>query len=694
MKRVLLVLIMFLFETASAQQWLWVQEDRVLNPSGVDIRNNSAQFQVLDWNHDSLWDFVINQEGVLELYQQVAGQPPVWELKKVDFPQIGFNADYSGPLPKNFEFIDWDSDGDYDLAADSSLFWWNLGSNASPRWVQDDSLLAGIEGGFDFFFVDYDGDGDWDATAEPKISPQAAFFLNEGSNRQPLWTKNDSLLPPGQAARFVQWDSDHVLDLALVTDVPVTDSPLMLELSPFLNQGDALNPKWERRKERILLWIATTSATKPAYDIVDFDYDSLLDVVKTDWKLHVAVHSNHGTSDSTGFLAAPDLLLGPINVTSKATPAFFDADADGFRDLVVTEDIVLYFSLDFFTDGRIRAYENLNGHFDPGFQLKENVPKVRFTFQPNLKKSLTLSFADVDKDGDQDYLLGFIRTNGADMEVGTGILYFQNKGTATEPNWQADTTRFTSFLQPDSLFYAPQLVDIDHDGDLDLFLQRQEEYTFYERLDTAEESWQENRAWLMGVNSRRHHQAVFVDLTRDGKEDLVFGEEDGTLVFYENVGTSAWPQWQLVENVFGGIDVGFSAAPAFADVSGDGLADLVVGNAEGRLFYFRNESTVAVAAQPEAGPTDFRLFQNYPNPFNPETEIRYDLPAEKHVTLTIYNLLGQRIKTLVDETQKAGSYSLRWDGTDAQGKKLPSGVYLYRLEAGRFVRVKKMLVVR
>jgi hypothetical protein len=96
----------------------------------------------------------------------------------------------------------------------------------------------------------------------------------------------------------------------------------------------------------------------------------------------------------------------------------------------------------------------------------------------------------------------------------------------------------------------------------------------------------------------------------------------------------------------------------------------------------------------EPVPKFFRLYQNYPNPFNPDTEIRYDLPVEKHVTLTIYNLLGQKIKTLVNKTQSAGSYSVPWDGTDEQGNRLASGVYLYRLEAGAFVKVRKMLLAR
>jgi len=98
-------------------------------------------------------------------------------------------------------------------------------------------------------------------------------------------------------------------------------------------------------------------------------------------------------------------------------------------------------------------------------------------------------------------------------------------------------------------------------------------------------------------------------------------------------------------------------------------------------------------------PTSYALHQNYPNPFNPETVIRYQLSAvssqtNQPVVLKVYNLLGQAIRTLVDEKQRPGWYRVVWDGTNDAGQRVGSGVYLYRLEAGSFKQVKKMLLVR
>lgn len=93
-------------------------------------------------------------------------------------------------------------------------------------------------------------------------------------------------------------------------------------------------------------------------------------------------------------------------------------------------------------------------------------------------------------------------------------------------------------------------------------------------------------------------------------------------------------------------------------------------------------------------PTSYALDQNYPNPFNPETTIKYQLPQPGKVTLTIYNLLGQEIKILVDDYQTAGYHTLQWDGTDAEGRALPSGVYVYRLQTKEFSDTKKLIMLK
>lgn len=95
-----------------------------------------------------------------------------------------------------------------------------------------------------------------------------------------------------------------------------------------------------------------------------------------------------------------------------------------------------------------------------------------------------------------------------------------------------------------------------------------------------------------------------------------------------------------------------------------------------------------------AVPQEFSLSQNYPNPFNPETEISYALPRDCQVKLTIYNIAGQKVRTLVDEHQVAGHKTIYWNGKDDKGNEVASGIYLYRIKAGNFSQSRKMMLVK
>jgi len=93
-------------------------------------------------------------------------------------------------------------------------------------------------------------------------------------------------------------------------------------------------------------------------------------------------------------------------------------------------------------------------------------------------------------------------------------------------------------------------------------------------------------------------------------------------------------------------------------------------------------------------PKEFDLRQNYPNPFNPTTVIEYALPKASEVKIHIYNILGQKVRSLVDEPQEPGYKTIHWDGKDDNGNEGSSGVYFYRIEAGDFVKCKKMTLLK
>jgi len=96
----------------------------------------------------------------------------------------------------------------------------------------------------------------------------------------------------------------------------------------------------------------------------------------------------------------------------------------------------------------------------------------------------------------------------------------------------------------------------------------------------------------------------------------------------------------------------------------------------------------------EALPTSFELSQNYPNPFNPTTTIKYALAKQAKVELVVFNVLGQKVRELVNETQKPGYHSIVWDGADNLGDKVATGIYFYRLKAGEFTQSRKMALIK
>ena len=93
-------------------------------------------------------------------------------------------------------------------------------------------------------------------------------------------------------------------------------------------------------------------------------------------------------------------------------------------------------------------------------------------------------------------------------------------------------------------------------------------------------------------------------------------------------------------------------------------------------------------------PNNFDLYDAYPNPFNPKTTLRYDLPQNSMVTITIYDMLGRAINTIVNEVQNAGNQSIIWDGTNSSGNRVSSGTYIYQIEAGDYHNIKQMVLLK
>ena len=141
------------------------------------------------------------------------------------------------------------------------------------------------------------------------------------------------------------------------------------------------------------------------------------------------------------------------------------------------------------------------------------------------------------------------------------------------------------------------------------------------------------------------------------------------------------------------------AVSRIGDVNGDGLNDIIFSSYEsgfdtrnGRVDIFGGDTSLHIMTSVNnnnGNPSTTNLKQNYPNPFNPTTKIKYNLPENNFVSLKVYDVLGREVATLVNSEQEAGYKSIQFDAS-----KLSSGMYFYKLVAGSFVDVKKMVVVK
>jgi hypothetical protein len=188
-------------------------------------------------------------------------------------------------------------------------------------------------------------------------------------------------------------------------------------------------------------------------------------------------------------------------------------------------------------------------------------------------------------------------------------------------------------------------------------------------------------------------QGISVSVSGDGTAAIVGGLYDNTNVgaaWIFKWGGSAWSQQgdKLVGmGAVGGAYQGYSVS-----LSSDGNTAIVGGYRDSSLAgaaWVYTQGEMAVEEQNLELPREFTLTQNYPNPFNPSTTIRYGLPNRSHVTLTVFNTLGQQVVQLVNGDMEAGYHEVKFDGS-----KRASGVYLYRMQAGSYTSTRKLVVIK
>jgi hypothetical protein len=197
--------------------------------------------------------------------------------------------------------------------------------------------------------------------------------------------------------------------------------------------------------------------------------------------------------------------------------------------------------------------------------------------------------------------------------------------------------------------------------------------------------------WVANGFAQVFGVAALGDVTDDGTADLAAATGDGRALLLSGAdGSVVWGYG--IGN--GSIDQAAEVVAVVPDLDGNGAPEIAVGARHGQLALLASTGAILTDAESDTTPTAFGLDASYPNPFSTSTTIRYTLPKAADARLTVYDLLGRRVRTLVAETQAAGTYRAVWDGRDAAGGPAASGVYLYRLEAGDVAEARRLTLIR
>ncbi len=256
---------------------------------------------------------------------------------------------------------------------------------------------------------------------------------------------------------------------------------------------------------------------------------------------------------------------------SFSKTAFGDVDGDGDLDMFVGDAF-----------GGVSFYENTSSTASPVFALQtDNFAST------NVGRDLAPALVDIDDDGDLDLFIG---------EEDGNINFIRNDGAATEYQFVFVTDAFDSIAV--GLSSVPAFADIDNDGDFDLFVGEAEgNINFYRNVgDATTPDFALENGNFAGIDIGRESTPAVVDIDNDNDLDLFVGGDGGGIAFFRNTSSTPDTVLTLEDEAFAEISIGASSAPTFADLDGDGDADLLVAELLGNVNYYRNNGS---ASQPD-----------------------------------------------------------------------------------------------
>ncbi|MCK4642191.1 VCBS repeat-containing protein [bacterium] len=511
---------------------------------------------LVDIDNDGDLDMFIGESDGRIFYKRNDGTAasPVWVLITESYESIDIGQE-SYP-----EFADIDNDGDYDMfigeTSGNINYYRNDGTAAVSSWTYVTSNYNSINVGSNSSpdFADIDNDGDLDLFVG-EFSGNLNYYRNDGNANTPAWTlitSDYNAIDVGLRSKsdFVDIDNDGDLDMFI--------GEYAGNIYYYRNDGTANTAAWTLVDAT---WESIDVGTCSSVCFADIDNDNDLDLFAGAESGFEDYYRNDGnvTTPSMSYVSSD---YRAFDVGARSIPAFADIDDDGDLDLFFGE---LY--------GEIIYYRNDGTADTPAWTLVDS------SYQAiNVGGYSAPAFVDIDDDNDLDLLIG---------ERYGLIEYYRNDGTAAAASFVYVTDNYLSYDVGQDC--KPAFADIDDDGDYDLFIGEFYGNVFYYRNDgtAAIASWTLVDTAYQSIDVGSASSPDFVDIDNDGDLDMFIGENSGNLNYYRNDGNANTPAWTLITSDYNAIDVGSASSHDFVDIDNDGDLDMFIGNLAGGLNFWK-----------------------------------------------------------------------------------------------------------
>ena len=668
------------FDDNTYNKLVWLENDGAADPSWMlsEISTNVGPEQVFAADMDNDGDIDIlgtsYSAGAISWYEN--NLPPTKT-------QTYTAADIATSATEAISVFaaDMDGDGDMDIVSasvdDNTIAWYENDGAADPSFTAAD-IATSAEGAYSVFAADMDGDGDIDIVSASYADDTIAWYENDGAEN-PTFTAADIATSADGAASVFVADMDNDGDMDIVSASENDDTIAWYE-----NDG-AANPSWTAAD------IATSASGAASVFVADLDNDGDMDIVSA------SMDDNTIAWYEATFNNAPVItLVSDITVnedeSSTVTLSSTDADGDAITYSAVSDTNAVTVSV---LSSTLTLTPTANWHGVATIKVSASDGKAMDS--TSFKLTITpvsdiASIQDVTIDEDKSAELTLTSTF-------TGTTTF----TAV-----SDTNAVTTSVSSSTLTLTPManwhgvanIKAYASDGS-------SKDSTSFKLTVNPVQDVPTAFEWVSGaldtINITQSNLTDTYTIQWDASTDAADGDSIYYLLYaqigvleaeeiYDTTSTSVPITYQeFLENVFEPFPMLPRATVRFSISATDGIDTVRVTGDDRVLFVNRYEF---LSIEGEGIPTEFALHENYPNPFNPTTTLRFDLPEVSDITLTIYNMLGQRVRTFNMQSTPAGYHSVTWDATNDLSQQVGAGVYLYQLQTKDFVKTRKMVLLK